>query len=105
MELIERLEKRKEEFRSCTTTEEFSLAIWSKGFENAVGSNKQSYRDCLIDWVECYKLGNSEAKWKYKTPQELANAIYVPYLDEPNDIWFPALRREIVDWIEKYKLS
>ena len=43
--------------------------------------------------------------WKYETPKQLAEDIWKLEwdLDSGDKIWFPALRKTLVDWIEGYK--
>lgn len=100
-EIKERLEKRVQELKSCQNAEEMAFAIWTRNFESATGSSKKSYRDGFINWIESYKSGETP-KWKYKNPEELANAIWEPFLDEPEDEWFPALRTTLKEWIRSY---
>jgi hypothetical protein len=98
----ERLANRVFEIKSANTPEDLSFVIWSKGTEEATGSSKQSYRDGFVDWIKSYANGTG-AKWQYKNPTELAESIWQPFLDEPNDIWFPAIRAALVNWIEDFK--
>ena len=100
----QRLKLRLAEIRNCKTPEELAFAIWSKKFEEATGSNKDAYRKPFINWIEHF-VGETENNliWtSYKTPRDLAEGIWQPFLDEPNDEWFPSLRDELVAWIFNY---
>ena len=97
----QRLQNRIEQIKTCKTPEELSFAIWPKDMDEKIGS-RQSYRDGLTNWIHSFK-NNTKPNWKYKSPREVAEAIWQPYLDEENDIWFPSLRNTVEDWIHDYK--
>ena len=99
----ERLQNRIDQIKTCRTPDELSFAIWPKDMDNKIGS-QNSYRDGLINWIHCFKT-NTKANWKYKSPREVVEAIWQPYLDEENDIWFPSLRNTLEDWILDFKDS
>ena len=102
-EMSKRRDKRIKTLRDCKTPEELALNIWSIGLEKAMGSSKEVYRKPFVDWIECYKTEEIPT-WKYKTPMDLAEGIWQPYLDSESDNGlFVALRKELVKWIEKYK--
>lgn len=71
--------------------------------DEKIGS-RQSYRDGLTNWINSYK-NNTKPNWRYKSPLELVEAIWQPYLDEEKDIWFPTIRNTVEDWIQDFKDS
>lgn len=105
LEQKNRLEERLNKFRSAETPEEISFLIWSEQLEEATGSSKQSYRDGLVEWIKAYKEERLPKLYsKYKTPLDLAEGVWPPYLDDgDNDVWFISLRKVLVNWINNYK--
>jgi hypothetical protein len=103
-EIQARLDKRLEEMSNCKTTTELAYTIWSKSFEEATGGSKQDYRNCFKEWIEAYREKRPPNLWnRYKTPIEVADAIWQPFLDRESDkLWFTSLRKGLIDWIEKY---
>lgn len=100
----ERLLHRTKTMSDCRTPSELSFVIWSKGFEEAVGSSRDAYRNAFVDWVQAYRDKVPPKQWtKYRTPEELVNDIWRPYLDRPQDtVWFTALRKTVSEWIKNY---
>lgn len=99
----QRLLKRVNEIRSAKNPNELSYTIWSKSLEEAT-SSKKTYRDSFVNWIESKKDG-IEPQWKhYKTPSDLAEALWDKNLDFDDDdrIWFSALRKELINWINQY---
>lgn len=104
-EMAERLENRLKEIRSAKTPEDLSFAIWSKEFEAAMGSSRQSYRDCLVEWVTALKEKRPPNLWnKYTNPLQVAQDIWKPFLnqDKTDEIWFGSLINEFVSWVNNY---
>lgn len=96
-----RLNLRVEEFKNCKTSEELSLVIWSKKFEELSGSNKESYRYSFVEWVEAKKNG-TKSNWKYETTIDLVEGIYPRFSKDDKDEWIETIRKTIVDWLDKY---
>ena len=68
-------------------------------------SSRQSYRDCLIEWIVAYKENRKPNLCnKYQTPMEVAEGIWEPYLcnNEEDKLWFGSLREGLVKWINSY---
>ena len=97
-----RLENRIDEILKSKTPVELSFVIWTKTLENATHS-LECYREPFVNWIECHK-NKTKSQWSYKTPAELANAIWKPKLelDKEDNIWFSTLRENLVAWINSY---
>lgn len=102
--LKERRLKRIESLMNCKTPEELAYNIWTKQSEDCIG-DRSHYRNPFINWIESYKA-KSIPQWKsYKTPRDLAEGIWKPFLDREDDYGlFSDLRNALVDWIERYSL-
>lgn len=105
LEIKERLAKRLEEIKLASDPTQLSYAIWTKGLEEAMGSSKQEYRRCLVEWIVAYKGNRKPMYWsKYLTPEDLAEDIWPKYfdIDESDNLWFSSLRNELIKWINEY---
>jgi hypothetical protein len=99
--ITEREKKNKERIQSlldCRTPEELFYNIWTKESERWI-----DYRTPFVNWIESYKL-KTTPQWKsYKTPRELAEGIWKPFLDRSDDYnLFSDLRDALIKWIEDY---
>lgn len=101
----ERREKRLQTLKECKTPTDLAFNIWTKESEEYMG-DRSCYRNPFINWIESYK-NKVTPQWKsYKTPKDLAEGIWKPFLDRPDDFGlFSDLRNSLVDWIERYALS
>jgi hypothetical protein len=107
-EIKERLVERLKTMKESTTPTELAYTIWTKQLEDAMGSSRDGYRKPFINWIESYKSGTKPKEWgKYKTPKELAEAVWEPYLDNNDEdkLWFDSLRSGLVEWINDYCCS
>ena len=108
METQERKERRAiriQSLKDCQTPMELAYNIWTKESEACIG-DRSHYRTPFINWVESYKTKTTPQWTSYKTPRDLANGIWKPFLDRPDDYGlFSDLRNALVDWIEQYALS
>ena len=101
----ERLAERLKRMEDATTPSELAYTIWTKQLEEAMQSSRQSYRDCLIEWIVAYKENRKPNLCnKYQTPMEVAEGIWKPYLcnNEEDKLWFGSLREGLVKWINSY---
>lgn len=94
----ERLLVRIAAMQACKTPEELAFNIWTVELEKAMG-DRSAYRKPFIDWVECYATGQTP-QWRYKTPVELAEAIWVTGRE---DEWIKTVRQALVDWCENFR--
>lgn len=99
----ERREKRIQSLKNCQTPIELSFNIWTKQSEEIIG-DRSIYRNPFVEWIESYKAKTNPEMWtSYKTPTELAEGIWKPYLDRADDYdLFSDLRNALVEWIERY---
>ena len=109
MDTLERKERREQRIQTlinCQTPTDLAFNIWTKQMEEAIGSSRDHYRNPFINWIESYKSKTIPQWTSYKTPRDLANGIWKPFLDSPDDYGlFSDLRNALVDWIENYALS
>jgi hypothetical protein len=98
----ERRRQRYMQLKNCLTPEELSWKIWTKELEDAMQSNRDCYRKPFVLWIEEYASNLPYSIWKYGTPMELANDIWVSFGNE-KDRHFDTLRTILVNWIENYK--
>jgi hypothetical protein len=100
-----RLKERLQRMKDAKTPTELAFTIWTKELEEAMGSSRDGYRNPFIAWIECYREGIKPRGWSsYKTPKDLAEGIWQPFLDRKSDgNWFTELRKDLIDWIEEYK--
>jgi len=104
-EHIERREKRIQSLIDCKSTNELAYNIWSKESEKYLG-DRSCYRNPFINWIESYKSKTTPQWVSYKTPKDLAEGIWKPFLDRPDDYGlFSSLRTALVNWIECYATS
>ncbi len=97
----DRLDARISAMMACKTPEELAYNIWTPELEKAMG-DRSAYRKPFINWVECYKSGE-KPQWRYKTPMELAEGIWVRFAKD--DEWINSVRNALVDWIEQYAIG
>lgn len=105
LEFKERLEQRLKTMKEAKTPTELAYTIWTKQLEEAMGSSRDSYRNSFINWIEGYKAKTPPTEWSvYKTPNELADDIWQPYLDRnaEDKLWCGSLRAGLVEWINEY---
>ena len=101
----ERRAKRIQSLMDCKNPNELAYNIWTKESEACIG-DRAHYRNPFINWIESYKLKTTPQWISYKTPRDLAEGIWKPILDTPNDYGlFSELRNALVDWIDRYALS
>lgn len=102
----ERREKRIQSLKDCQTPTDLAFNIWTKQMEEYMG-DRSIYRNPFIEWIESYKSKYTPKNWtSYKTPRDLAEGIWKPYLDRSDDYGlFADLRNALVDWIEQYANS
>ena len=102
----ERREKRIQSLKDCQTPTDLAFNIWTKQMEEYMG-DRSIYRNPFIEWIESYKSKSAPKNWtSYKTPRDLAEGIWKPYLDRSDDYGlFADLRNALVDWIEQYANS
>ena len=98
--------ERLDSLKRCVTLEELALNIWTPKQEEYMG-DRSMYRNPFKEWIHSYKEGTTPSNWHgYKTPRQLAEGIWKPFLDRPDDYgWFSDLRDALVEWIEKYRES
>lgn len=104
-EIKERLAKRLQVMKEATNPNELSFTIWTKQLEEAMGSSRQAYRDCFIEWIIAYKEKRKPNLWnKYQTPEDVAEAVWPKNLemDESDNLWFGSLRAGLIEWINNY---
>lgn len=103
----ERREKRIQSLKDCQTPTDLAFNIWTKQMEEAMGSSRDHYRKPFIEWIESYKSKSTPKNWtSYKTPRDLAEGIWKPFLDRSDDYGlFSDLRNALVDWIDQYANS
>lgn len=101
----DRIEDRRRIMEEAKTPVELAYTIWTKEFEEATGSSKDIYRTPFVAWVESYKSKTTPKEWTdYKTPKDLAEAIWQPFLDnnQEDEFWFGSLRSFLIKWINDY---
>ena len=106
MEIQERKERREKRIQSlldCQTTTDLAFNIWTKQMDEYM-SDRSIYRTPFIEWIESYKSKTPVKMWtSYKTPRDLAEGIWKPYLDREDDYGlFSDLRNALVRWIANY---
>ena len=101
----DRREKRLQSLKDCQTPTDVAYNIWTKELEKYMG-DRSHYRVPFVDWIESYKLKRTPQWNSYKTPSDLADGIWKPFLDRPDDYGlFSDLRNTLVEWIEQYVQS
>ncbi len=104
-EIKKRLEARLQIMKDAKTPTELAFTIWTKELEEAMRSSRDSYRNAFVGWIEAYRDKKKPKEWtKYKTPTELAEAIWEVRYDrnEEDKLWFGSLRSYLVEWINDY---
>lgn len=104
-EIKERLANRLQVMKEANTPSELAYTIWTKQLEEAMGSSRQEYRNCFIEWINAYKEKRKPNLWnRYQTPEDMAEAVWAKNLetDESDNLWFGSLRNGLIEWINDY---
>lgn len=105
-EIKDRLAYRLKTMQDTNDPIELAYTIWTKGLDEAKGSSQDCYRLPFIAWINAYKNNETPKEWtKYKTPKDLAEGLWKPYLDcnDEDVYWFGSLRSCLIKWIEDYE--
>lgn len=93
---------RLQSIKDCQTPTDLAYNIWTKESDISIG-DRSHFRNPFINWVESYKTKSTPQWTSYKTPRDLVNGIWKPYLDRPDDNGlFSDLRNAVIEWIERY---
>ena len=86
----------------CVTPEQVAAFIWTDELEQLMG-DRSMYKNPFAEWIRSYTQGSvSKELPAYKTPAEVALAVWPMELSDPDGL-FDELRQELVVWIELYK--
>jgi hypothetical protein len=103
-EIDENHKKRIQVIKNAKTPEELSFLIWSKSLDVAMGSSRDIYRKPFVVWITEIKNGLDFSGWNYKTPKDIVEDIYKPYLDLDDKEFYNNLRETIQHKIEEFIL-
>ena len=96
-------EGRMSQIKACSSPAELAQVIWTQKMVE-VSPGLEEKRKLFVEWIRCYVEGLTPQEWYiYRTPRQLAESIWKPWMDADGDGGvFAELREHLVDWIEEY---